>query len=185
MLKGYCQCGCGGKARLAPYSCAQRGWIKGQSIHFIHGHNGRGANHYNWKGGKKLSYGYIYIWKPNHPKACSDGYVLEHILVTEKVLGKPLPKGAEIHHVNENRSDNRKENLVICQDRAYHFLLHRRTRALKACGHANWRKCNYCKKYDDPENLHINSNAIYHSGCVSEHQKNYMLAKKVERSNVK
>ena len=76
-----------------------------------------------------------------------------------------------VHHVNEIRSDNWKENLVICQDCAYHKLLHRRARALKACGHANWRKCRFCKKYDDPENLSISGRTIYHKECVNEYHK--------------
>ncbi len=36
---GYCQCGCGEKTRLAPQSCTSRGWIRGEPIAFVHGHN--------------------------------------------------------------------------------------------------------------------------------------------------
>lgn len=39
-----------------------------------------------------------------------------HILVAEKALGRTLPKGAEVHHVNEDRADNRNTNLVICEN---------------------------------------------------------------------
>lgn len=62
-----------------------------------------------------------------------DGYVKitinrrmanEHVLVAEKALGKRLPAGAVVHHVNHNKTDNRPENLVICPDHAYHRLLH-------------------------------------------------------------
>ena len=58
----------------------------------------------------------------------------EHILIAERALGRYLPDGAEIHHVDENKRNNANRNLVICQDSAYHKLLHVRTRVLKAGG---------------------------------------------------
>lgn len=36
---GYCHCGCGQKTQIAPYSRKECGWIIGQPIKFIHGHN--------------------------------------------------------------------------------------------------------------------------------------------------
>ena len=45
----------------------------------------------------------------------------------ERALGKPLPAGTVIHHHNYKGNDSQ---LVICQDRAYHRLLHARMRTL-------------------------------------------------------
>ena len=42
-------------------------------------------------------------------------------------LGKPLPAGAEVHH---HTYDGHNSQLVICQDSAYHHLLHSRMRRL-------------------------------------------------------
>jgi len=81
-----------------------------------------------------------------------------HILVAERALGKKLPKGAQVHHFNEDRSDNRPENLVVCPDYAYHALLHLRADALNAIGDPNGRKCTYCKQWDLPKNLQFRSN---------------------------
>lgn len=58
----------------------------------------------------------------------------EHVLIAERALGKRLPKGAQVHHFNEDRSDNRPQNLVICEGRTYHALLHTRARILRAGG---------------------------------------------------
>jgi hypothetical protein len=72
-----------------------------------------------------------------HHRADSQGHVLTHILVAESALGKPLPVGAEVHHVDEDTKNNRPSNLVICQDVAYHKLLHVRARIVRAGGNPN------------------------------------------------
>ena len=115
-----------------------------------------------------LCHGYKMVYEPNYPRANFKGYIYEHVLIAEKTLGKPLPKGAEVHHYGK-RNDNTQ--IVICQDRAYHFLLHKRMRALEACGHVSWRKCTYCKQYDEPENLYIKGRTVYHRACRVEYNK--------------
>lgn len=55
--------------------------------------------------------GYIQVWRPEHPLAMSDGYVLEHRLVLYDA-GFELPKGCHVDHVNGDRQDNRVENLA-------------------------------------------------------------------------
>ncbi len=95
-----------------------------------------------------------------------------HVILIEKILGKKLPKDAEVHHINGNKADNRHENLVVCPDQVYHALLHMRQKALEECGNANYFKCWYCKKYDDPKNMYFPSNGKrqrnrgYHRECA-------------------
>ena len=96
----------------------------------------------------------------------------EHVNVAEMALGKELPAGACVHHVNEVQSDNRPENLVICQDGAYHRLLHSRMRALAACGNANWRRCWICREHDDPARLSRPERHPVHRECESVYRKN-------------
>jgi hypothetical protein len=70
------------------------------------------------------------VHNPDHPRANTRGYVYEHILVAESVLGHSLPAGAVVHHVDGNKHNNAPGNLVICEDDAYHRLLHTRMRRL-------------------------------------------------------
>lgn len=96
--------------------------------------------------------------------------VLNHVLVAERALGRKLPKGAEVHHVDYNRRNDAPRNLVICDSGAYHRLLHQRTDAYRACGHASWRKCQICKQYDAPEHLRIYrpGGRVLHLACLRE-----------------
>lgn len=53
----------------------------------------------------------------------------EHVVIAERVLGRPLKDGELAHHVDEVRSNNSNSNLVVCT-RAYHVQLHARMRKL-------------------------------------------------------
>lgn len=48
-----------------------------------------------------------------HPRARTSGYVFEHIVVMEEVLGRSLTSDESIHHRNGVRDDNRPENLEV------------------------------------------------------------------------
>jgi hypothetical protein len=104
-------------------------------------------------------------------------YTLEYIAIAEKALGKPLPYNAVIHHLDGNRSNAAKTNLVICENQGYHMLLHQRERALKQSGNADFKKCVYCKIYDHPRNLREvhpkpNWSAFRHAECHARYMRN-------------
>ena len=71
-----------------------------------------------WGGGRtKSSKGYVLIQAPQHPAAQKTGYVAEHRLVMEKVLGRYLLPEETVHHVNGMRHDNRPANLELWTSR--------------------------------------------------------------------
>lgn len=177
---GLCQCGCGNSTPLAKRSDARWGHIIGQPVKWINGHNARqmtgGLRGAVWKGGIRLPInGYPSILMPDHHRANVDGYVFLHIVVAERALGHPLIFPHQVHHVNEQKHDYRPGNLVLCEDYAYHALLHQRARAHQRCGHASWLKCTYCKQYDAPDNLVISIiyGTKFHRRCESAYQKQY------------
>jgi len=85
-----------------------------------------GAENGNWQGGKTLHQrGYVYTTAPDHPRQ-HNGYVFEHIIVAEKMLGRHLNDSEVVHHKNGDRADNRPENLKVFSSTAEHTRYHAR-----------------------------------------------------------
>ena len=78
------------------------------------GISGKGELSLAWSGGKyKTSSGYVLSHRPEHPNTNSRGYVREHRLVCEQVLGRYLSKEEQVHHINGVKNDNRPQNLKV------------------------------------------------------------------------
>lgn len=77
--------------------------------------------------------GYIAVYFPDHPRSTKEGYIMEHDLVMESVIGRWLNPNEVVHHINKIKADNRIENLLL-MTKSEHASLHARER------HATKRK---------------------------------------------
>lgn len=82
----------------------------------------------NYKIGKQMANGYVMVLLPEHPSATQKGYVYEHRVVMEKAIGRYLDNKEVVHHINEVKTDNRIENLMLFENVGAHTSHHLRIR---------------------------------------------------------
>lgn len=94
----------------------------------------------SWKGGMPAhadGYLYRYVGMNGHPMAKDGRYILDHRAVMEEWMREVVPKHRfmvdvdgiaylrteiEVHHRNEDKRDNRKENLLACTQPAHRSI---------------------------------------------------------------
>lgn len=145
---GLCMCGCGAATPRATYHRPRRGYVKGQHVRFISGHNARGnkpsaetrakislaltgrtgAESPNWRGGIHELRGRkkVYVGR-DHEMADQGGYVFEYRLVAAAALGRMLAVEEHVHHIDLNETNNAPENLVVVTS-SQHRRIHWRIR---------------------------------------------------------
>jgi hypothetical protein len=115
-ILGQCRCGCGIEIPIQRPN-------KGTLQVYFGWHKGKGPNNAHWTGGKYVSkQGYIIVYNPNY--TCdADRYLLEHRVIMEQYIGRPLTEDEDVHHINGDRQDNRIENLQLLTS-SEHSKLH-------------------------------------------------------------
>lgn len=131
-----------GKAKSHDYMwtscpiCGEERWVKlykgnltSSRCNKCRGKEERGENSHNWKGGKThYTGGYIMVLVLPDSQFASmrrnNGYVPEHRLVMAKYLERPLLKWEQVHHINEDKLDNRIENLMIVTKEQHKNLIY-------------------------------------------------------------
>lgn len=125
-----CACGCGSEVAV--------------NRHFISGHNLRVMKSRSQEHRLKIGDGQRRAWQTKRQRlpvgstnVNHDGYIVEkvvpgkgiwkpqHILVMERHLGRALNSVEVVHHINGIRSDNRIENLHLCESRSDHNAIER------------------------------------------------------------
>ena len=107
------------------------------------------------------------VYTPKHPNTSKRGQMLKCRLEVEKTLGRYLKLTEVIHHHYLKNGD---VFFIICKNTKIHNYIHAHEEAFRYCGNPHWRKCKYCKQYDDPKNLtQPKSGSIYHKSCAADY----------------
>lgn len=164
-----CECGCGEYTYISRWTKNYAGHVKGQPYRFRPGHQRRLLPKQD-RVGPPCACGCGTLVTKRHPSVAAarggefpqfalghhtrsrptlrayrrrNGKLI-HIARAEQAIGKPLPPQAKVHHADGTK--NPYGTLVICEDQAYHMLLHVRMRVKAAGGDPNTdRICYTCK----------------------------------------
>lgn len=84
----------------------------------------RGSQNPAWHGGRIVDKdGYVLVKAPDHPNRDRHGYMREHRLVMESVLGRLLEAGEVVHHRDGDKQNNDPENLEVFAANGEHLSM--------------------------------------------------------------
>ena len=106
--------------------------------------------------------GYKLVYKPGHPKAMTsenwNGWLYEHIYIYEELTGISIPEGFTVHHIDCDRSNNSRGNLVMMTESDHNILHSHMNRAFEDeslkmnwvnSGKPKFKPCDICDRICD------------------------------------
>jgi len=120
------------------------------------------------KPSKCLMNGYQYAYNPKHPLANKMGLVYFHRHEASMKIGRWLRNDEDVHHINDNRANNKWNNLAILSVKE-----HKRLHALGP--HRKKKKCPQCKQKYKPLS---NKQKYCSQNCSHEAQKRFRITRK-------
>ena len=117
--------------------------------------------------------GYIAVMKNGRKKQ-------QHVLVMEAAIGRSVLPGEVVHHRDRNRQNNELSNLVLCASQAEHKELHLQEDAVAAGSPPHYRRCAFCRAYDDTAAMTKTGNSHkghrhYHKSCNAQKERERKL----------
>lgn len=90
-----------------------------------HGNHAKASSQHRWKPGSRVgSTGHVKVRVgKGHPLADPNGWAYEHLVVWVAAGNERPQRGHVLHHINDDKTDNRIENLMLLS-RAEHNRLH-------------------------------------------------------------
>lgn len=109
-----CECECG-KAHEVGLAHLRSGKVKSCGCLFLEYARNQPSKEKSrlWKGGRRTDKGYVYVYDPSHPKSKSNGYILEHRVIMENIIGRPLLPEENVHHIDGDKTNNNPNNLEL------------------------------------------------------------------------
>ena len=80
----------------------------------------KGPGNPKWNGGIRINNGYRMLYRPEHPNQWQ-GYVYEHRIVVEAILGRYLEEKESVHHIDSDRQNNNPVNLIVFKNHSAHI----------------------------------------------------------------
>lgn len=106
----------------------------------------------------KKNKGYILIYKPDHPNCDKQGYVFEHRYRVELKINRYLNKEEKVHHLDEVKTNNQINNLMLFKNQKEHQRFHLK---IKQFGLTNPIKRQIKNRWDDINNYNGGKNGRY------------------------